>query len=217
MSGNLREQLTHYCGKAIDICAHVYKEFFSNVADEDASVLLLKELCEQWGFVSSDQSVIIEEIYSQEEYNKAIEKVKPTVDMILENLAMKELSEETFYTILLKNLQNDTLFAQPVDKDCALYTVINSTKVPYYELPIVSKMSDDDFVQYRELVSPLFRKAYFIINRGYTQFTQVSAQLLEVLDEVKDEEQRTVLLSMILATFLQPERKEEREESSEEE
>lgn len=216
MRDNLKEQLTHYGGNAIDICARIYNESFVNNPNKDNVVLLLKELCEQWGFVNSDQSIIVEESYSQEEYNDAIKKVKPTVDIILDNLAMKVLSEEAFYTEILQNLNNDTLFAQPVDKICALYIVLNSTKVPYYALPLIPKMSDEDFTRYRDTVSQLFRKAYFIINRGYTQFTQVSEQLLEVLDEVKVKEQRTVLMSMILATFLSPREKEESEESSEE-
>lgn len=207
MHNKLKEQLKQFNGKAIDICAQIYKEFFLDAKCGDEAATLLQVLCESWGTNESDNSLTVQEQFSEEEYDSSLKKAKPLVDTMLDNLVMEVLPEEEFYEKLWHNMNNDILFSQPIDKICALYTVLHSVKVPYYSLPFVKEMSDADFAKYCKEVYPIFRKAYFIINRGYTQFTQIATQILEVLDEIEDQEQKAVLLSMILATFLRQSKK----------
>lgn len=194
-----------YLGKANyknslwDFCGNFYRLFLSNNIAEDSRlenfILLL-----QWSG-KSDESLAIDSLFQKNAYQKATDDIRAVVKKIVDNLVSENLDEEKFYEKLFIKICDDILFAEEIEIISAITLLILNPKIPYFKLGNAVKMDND---KYQEMSSNLHReisKAYFALQYGYAQKTELASQLYNIVKAQKKDEERIVLIANILGYY----------------
>ncbi len=182
-----------------DFCGNFYRSFLSNNITKDIKlqnfVLLL-----QWSG-KSDESLAIDNIFPKDAYQKATTDVLPVVKKIVDNLVSENLDEDKFYKELFTKICDDILFTEEIEIICAITALILNPKIPYFKLGKAVTMDNDE---YQEISLNLHReisKAYFVLQYGYAQKTELASQLYDIVKAQKQDEERIVLIANILGFY----------------
>lgn len=194
-----KEFLHKVSGDFYSVIEKYYIDFLNNTIEEEKAVENLIELI-QCDF-ETDESIQIESIREENEYETVLSEIGGTVYTLIENLIKQDLSEEIFYKKLLKTIKDDTFFVSDLSKVCALIQLIKSPKMPYYYLSDGVKMENDEFIEITKLLITKLRKVRFVLNAGLSQKTEVSSKILQILEETTNSKEKIVLLANIIGMF----------------
>lgn len=192
----LKELLEHAKGKKKDVAAKVYEI----ILESDDQVELFEWFLKNVGDINSTQECEIEPQISEEDFKKLSQSCNTMVAGLLENLLSENLPEEEFYKSLWERVfQSDTILQKKEQKIYALFRIWNDPRIPYFEMESGLKMDNDIFKHIVESKKQEIKKARFILNSVFEQRTEYSSLLLKLLDEECQNEERAVVLAIILA------------------
>lgn len=195
----LRQYLEHITGSLPDICAEVFyrflKENSSNAAQD------LQRFLELWPDVDTDQTVEAGKYFSEEEYENAFKFIQPVISKLVNNLVEENVPVDQFYARMWDSISNKDFFPSDVECICAILYVLASPLTPYYQMKDPVQMDNEKFNAIGEIIQPQVRKALFALNRKYRQRTEVSSQLIYILDEINDVEQRIVFMAKLIGHY----------------
>lgn len=196
---NLRQYLEHISGSLPDVCAEIFylflKEDSSNAARNFQSFL------ELWPDVDTDQTVEAKKYFSEEEYEQAYDSIRPIISTLLNNLVEENVPAEQFYTRMWGSISNKDFFPSEVECICAILYVLASPLIPYYQMKAPVQMDNEKFHEIGKIIRPQVKKALFALNRKYRQRTEMSSQLIFILDEIDDVEQRIVFMAKLIGHY----------------
>lgn len=176
-----------------------YINFLKSVDKEETAVENLIELF-QCDF-ETDDSYQIESVREENEYESVLNETSDIIHTLEDNLIKQNLSEEIFYKKLLKTIKDDTFFTYDLERVCALIHLLKSPKMPYYYLSDGIKMENDEFVAISKSLITELKKVRFVLNAGFSQKTEMSSKLLQILEQTSDEKKKAVLLANIIGVF----------------
>ena len=183
-----------------DFCGNFYRSFLSNNNVDSGSKLQNFKLLLHWSG-ESDESLVIDSLFPKDVYQKTTSEILSVVKKIVDNLISENLDEDIFYNELFTKICDDILFAEEIEKICAITVLVLNPKIPYFKLGKAMKMDND---KYQEISSSLrgeIQKAYFALQYGYTQKTELSSQLYSIVKTQKKDEDRIVLIANILGFY----------------
>lgn len=182
-----------------DFCGNFYKLFLSgNIAENSKLqnfILLL-----QWSG-KSDESLIVDNLFQRDVYQKTTTDILPVVKKIVDNLVSENLDEDQFYEELFTKICDDILFAEEVEIICAITAVILNPKIPYFKLGKAVQMDNDKYQEISLNLHAEISKAYFVLQYGYAQKTELASQLYNIVKAQKKDEERIVLIANILGFY----------------
>lgn len=180
-----------------DFCANYYKLYIQNCSESSfENFMFLVE----WNH-NSDETIEIDPCFSDDEYQNTSKALFPIVKKIIENLIIENLDEHSFYSKLYQKILDDVLFATELERICALVILVLEPKLPYFKLNAALSMNDDKFQQISASIQKDISKAYFVLQYGYSQKTELASQLYSIMKVQKTEEEKIVLLSNILGYY----------------
>lgn len=206
-------------GRAFEVAAYFYLNYLKTEEDEDLACDLFRHLISL--DVVSDGTQPVKEDIDDEEYTRLVNNYSGTIERIVDNMIEEKLPEKEFYKKLWMLISEDTVFAQDIDKICAIICLISNEKIPYYKLDDVQKIDEAefDFLVYNYIESIL--KIQFIVKTNREHLPDLSYRIIKLLDGIEDEKAKTVVLSQAFGEYLQKikaliERIEELEKSTDE-
>lgn len=149
----------------------------------------------------SDETVEIDELFNKEDCQNTANSILEVVNKIIDNLVTENLEEEDFYKKLLEKILDDVLFPAQLEKVCGIGIMILNPKIPYFKLGQATKMENDKYKEISDLIANEIAKAYFALQYGYTQKTELASQLYNIVKEQKSDEERIVLIANILGYY----------------
>lgn len=184
-------------GELQDISYAVYNIIKKSDVKNQAS--LLQFFIERSEDIESNEEMHIEKIYSEEEkYQYRIEYGK-MIDGTLESLIQKGYSCEKFYSDLWKFIENSPVLSDDKARAFAVYYIWIDVRVPYFELDDGIKMSNEDYSTISDKLSNKIKKARFILTAPANQRTERASRLLDILEGLNDNKEKTVFLSQIIS------------------
>ena len=204
---NMKEILkpSDYLQKAIyknniwDFCGNYYRLYLSGDINYESKSHNFVSLLKWDG--KTNESVAVDNLFERENYQATTTDILPVVKKIVDNLASENLNEDKFYKELFKKVCDEILFAKEIEKVCAIALLILNPKIPYFKL---GKALTMDNAKYQEISSSLhdeISKAYFALQFGYTQKTELASQLYNIVKAQKNDEERIVLIANILGFY----------------
>lgn len=149
----------------------------------------------------SDESLEITEKLSEEIYQEMVSNLYPIVQKIVDNLIKENLKETEFYTALYKKITDDILFSKREETISAIIILMLERRIPYFYLDEATRMEDEVYKAISDSIYKQIYKAYFILEYGYEQRTEVASQLYRLVKEQETDEDRLVLISSVLGYF----------------
>ena len=198
LKDSARDFLSHIDGDYRDICTKYYFEFLKKTLTEDGGKLL--EVLFTWDLISNKKNRLDKQ-FSDEEYEAFADEAKSILTTVIENLINDNLPEEQFYSQLWSIISNSIMFKDDNQRIGALIFLIRNPRIPYFKLTEGITMSDDEYNSIVASVKKCAKKAFFAINRGYKQKTQVASNILLLLDEIEGENEKAVFLSLVLSYY----------------
>lgn len=182
-----------------DFCGNFYRLFLSNNITKDSKlqnfILLL-----QWSG-KSDESLTIDSLFQKDVYQKTTTDILPVVKKIVDNLVSENLDEDKFYEELFTKICDDILFTEEIEIICAITVLILNPKIPYFKLGKAVKMDNDKYQEMSSNLHSEISKAYFALQYGYSQKTELASQLYNIVKAQKKDEERIVLIANILGFY----------------
>lgn len=204
LDNQLKEQLIVYLTKAsrktkedrLNICAWVYNLATNNTKHTSD---IVRFLLEQSDYINSDNSLDPELLFSSNDLTRLKKMYGKLVDSILETMLIKNPTEDAFYN----NLWNCIIQTPALDSTeshiFALFYIWIDARIPYYHLPDGLFMSDQRFKELSKLQEHNISKARFIIHTNkFVSRTERAKVLLDLLDEIHKDEEKTVLMAHIM-------------------
>ena len=196
---NLRQYLEHITGSPPDICAEIFYRFLKENSAKAAQTF--QSLLELWPDVDTDQTVEAEKYFSEEEYERAFTSIQPIISTLVNNLVEENIPADQFYARMWDSISNKDFFPSEVECICAILYVLDSPLTPYYQMKDPIQMDNEKFNAIGEIIKPQVKKALFALNRKYRQRTEVSSQLIYILEEIDDVEQRIVFMAKLIGHY----------------
>lgn len=196
---SLHQYLEHITGSLADICAEIFYRFLKENSSDAAQNF--QNFLELWFEVDTDQSIEVEKYFSEEEYKKAFKSIQPIISTLLNNLVEENVPADQFYVRMWGNISNKDFFPSEVECICAILYLLSSPLIPYYQMKEPVQMDNEKFKEIGKIIKPQVRKALFALNRKYRQRTEMSSQLIFILDEIDDVEQRIVFMAQLIGHY----------------
>lgn len=178
-----------------NFCFNYYELFIEDKSEELAIENFVKLL--EWKR-DSDESLEISEKLSEEVYQEKVSNLYPIVQKIVDNLIKENFEENEFYATLYKKITDDILFPAKEEKISAIIILMLERRIPYFHLDEATRMDNDVYKAISDSIYKQICKAYFILEYGYEQRTEVASQLYRLVTEQETYEDRLVLISNIL-------------------
>ena len=140
---SIKDFLSNIDGDYRDICSQYYLTFLKDeknneFASEKLSLLL------NWDYDSTKEN-IQEALYTQEEYEAAINKSSLIIEKIVENMINNEVNEVEFYQAIWKAISEEVFFPLDIDRIGAIIALFFSPKIPYFKLEKGLQMEEEMF------------------------------------------------------------------------
>ena len=182
-----------------DFCGNYFNLYLKDTSNTDEQLKNFTLLLE-W-HVRSDETFEVGELFKKEDCQSTTENISKVVNKIIDNLITENLEKEDFYKKLLEQVFDDVLFPTQLEKVCSIVIMIYSPKIPYFKLGQATKMENDKYKEISDSISNEIAKAYFALQYGYTQRTELASQLYNIVKEQKSDEERIVLIANILGYY----------------
>lgn len=123
------------------------------------------------------------------------------MQVLVDNLIKQNVGEDEFYNLLWEQMQNEVLFPSEDSIVAFMIQLLFDPQLPYYHLPPVEMMDDDDYMESIQRIKVDYQKALFAINYGYAQKTQMAEQILNIATEIESSQDRIVFVANILGYY----------------
>lgn len=177
------------------------------VLDQDNEIQskLIQYVCELWSTVKSSEEIDVPEKISKVKYERMKSLYGEAVDATLLAYTRKGLLEdwdrEQFYKHLWEFISTNIMWSSMEEKAFALYYIAIDPRTPYYNVGTGLKMSGDDYSKIQDEIFEAIREFRYIIALELPQRTEEASLILNLINRMKTEEQKTVLLSRIIAYY----------------
>lgn len=195
------EFFEHADGKIYDVCQAYYLHYLKPSTTSEEAAKKLREFYEACGFIQSDQTLKIETITSPNVFQELMDTNRVIIEKIVDNLIKQNVGEDEFYNLLWEQMQNEVLFPSEDSIVAFMIQLLFDPQLPYYHLPPVEMMDDDDYMESIQRIKVDYQKALFAINYGYAQKTQMAEQILNIATEIESSQERIVLVSNIFGYY----------------
>lgn len=182
-------------GELLDIAYYIY-ELIASVPGKEPQ--LLRFVFEESEQIESSEEQHLQKVFTEEEKYSYKNTYGKIVDGTLEVLLKKGLSKEQFYEELWKGIDANPLLENTKEKAFVFFYIWIDDKVPYFELEPGMRMSNDDYAKITEDIFEKIIKARFILSVPTEQKTECASRLVQMLGELKNEREKTVLMAQIL-------------------
>lgn len=189
------EKLKILDGEQINVCYQIYKTIIS-VQGREAE--LLRFLYENSEMIEATDNVSVEKIFSEDEERKLALHYEKLVKGILETMLQKKYAVDEFYQSLWNAIAENPMIEDEKAKVYAVYNIWTDPRIPYFELEQGIQMENEEFAEiiYERLED--IKKIRFIMTTPLEQRTERASLLLKVLDDIKDERERAVLMVQLM-------------------
>lgn len=179
----------------------VYRELLSS--DKQNNYLLLKDIIEISAKIDFPKNINVnispDVLAISKQYSKFIK------EMVI-SLSRQNLIPEEFYEKLYENVFESSIFPEKdFDRGIILYILADKTwGLPYYQAKDVAKIEQDEFsaIANGEIKDEI-TKALFMTKYRFDTWPEVTAQLCDIADTLKDEKQKAVFWACILQNYRQ--------------
>lgn len=144
------------------------------------------------------------EIKDYKEYlDGALSNITPDIDRlekrIVSNMVQQNIPEDRFYQNLWYKICDTTLLLEQSAQIAFLARLWLDLRVPYYQIDEGCTMENEEFSSIRKKISPLLKKAYFILAIPFRQRTQRASLLISLADEIENEREKVVFWANVIA------------------
>lgn len=186
----------------LNICADIYQSLikFPTVATEAL----------QWFFENSEEiessnSKAANSYISETTAKKLHKQYAELVDALFEQILSKNLPVELFYQKIWEIIATSPCFDDDDARAFALYYIWIDARIPYFQLEDGLLMSNKEFQECSELLHTTIQKARFILRTNFfEQRTSRASVLLSLIEELKTEQEKAVLMAHILSISSPP-------------
>lgn len=182
-------------GDKIDIAALIFDEIEKSYGFEGEILKYFFEISEE---IESSKEQRAEIIFSEEDKYRYREEYGKMIDGYLTALIHKNLPEIQFYENLWEVVNNDMILSEKKQKIFALYYIWIDARIPYFQLEAGFKMSNEEYKRCSENMLPLILKTRFALVAPTEQKTERASRILGMLNELKTEKEKIVLMSHII-------------------
>lgn len=191
----LRDVLSRIKGEKIDIAALVYNRL-QREEDPQAAFRYFLDNADE---IDSTKEEDAEQIFTATEIQQLRKKCDSLIEGILNRFLSENDSEGEFYNRLwTEGVCGNTLLQSDKERIYALYKIWQDGRIPYFQLDEGLAMTNEQFGDCCNKNRQLIKKAFFIINSAFSQRSQQSDLLLEVLKECETDEDKAVVMAQIL-------------------
>lgn len=200
---DVKKLLCSYRGELIDCCLY----FYNSVKEEsyEQQVECFQVLCEEYGSVKSNETVILESAISKNELDILTDQYGEYVDQVLNSLLKKSYSERyssrQFYHNLWAAFINGGIITLEKEYAFAIYYVIIDRKIPYFVLEQGLQMDNQMFENYMIENRDVIAKLRFILNHSFTQKTEEASLIVRELTKLETFEEQVIAMVAILSTL----------------
>ena len=200
---DVKNLLCTYSGELIDCCLY----FYNNIKKEeyDRQIECFQILCEEFGSVKSNETVILKNVISKTELDILTDQYGEYINEILNSLLKKAYNEEyssrQFYHNLWAAFINGGIITSEKEFAFAIYYIIIDRKIPYFVLEQGLHMSNQVFENYMLENRDIIAKIRFILNHSFTQKTEEASLLVKELTKLETFEDQVIAMVAILSTL----------------
>lgn len=199
----VKELLGSFQGELIDCCLYIY----NNIKDDtpEQQVECFQALCEQYGSVKSNETVIIEKTISETELDILTDQYGDYVNAVLNSLLKKsyieQYSSREFYHNLWAALLNGGIITSEKEFAFAIYYIIIDRKIPYFVLEHGLQMDEQRFENYMIEEKNTIAKIRFILNHKFSQKTEEASLIVRELIKLDSFEEQVIAMVAVLSTL----------------
>ena len=187
--------LSHVKGEKIDITAQVYKM----LVKEEKAGEKLRYFLETADDIESSEEQETEVCFKPKQLGELRIRLRGLVREIVNSLIQRNPTEQEFYDeIWQEGIQENSLLKTEEEKIYALYCIWMDSRIPYFHLDAGIKMNNEEFKKICLENEKKIRKAFFIVNNQFSQKTERSSLLNELLENATSKEEKAVLMAQIL-------------------
>ncbi len=191
----LRDVLGKIRGEKIDVATLVYER----IQKEDNQQAAFQYFLENADEIVSTEEEEIEEVFDESDVQRLQKKCGSLIEGVLENLLSENAPEQEFYNRLWwDGICKNALLQDKKEKIYALYRIWQDSRIPYFQLNEGMTMSNEAFMDYCNKNKHLIKKAFFIINSSFSQYSEQSDLLLRVMSECETDKDKVVVMAQIL-------------------
>ena len=193
---SISEFLSHTSGTDVNKSYELLKMIRNSSTRGEDALKMIFELSE---VIDSDNSSQVKDYIDKESAERLFSKYNHYVNSYLRLLVDSGISENEFYKRLWTFINEDSLLNTDEAKAIAISIVWGDYCIPYYEFDCSGKMEMDEFNAICKSIALELSKVRLVVFKNYDLRTEKAAALLSVLDELKDEKKKQVMLAVILS------------------
>lgn len=184
----------------IDLCYYIFDSL--KMLDVQEAAIGLRVFCENISYGKSNKTLKLEKHVSKEETEQCYDTYEEYIDGMLK-IFVKEshIRGETvsvFYEKLWDMMINNFAFDGDKVYSFVLFKFIENPLLPYFNLSNPMQMDNDRFSAIIQNQKMSILKIKHILEINFSQKTEYSSLILEELLKIKNFEQQTVFLAVIL-------------------
>lgn len=203
--------LSTFKGEFIDCCYTVCKWCEENEYNLEEQSYCVELVCDNYGIIRSSEENILKCYISKEEKEELIREYGKFVDEIL-NVTLHKAYHNgylngEFYQTLWIGLCNCGIISSLKERVFALYYVAIDRKVPYFYLKKGVLMNNEEYQKCLLENNASMRKIQFILSSNFSQKTEEASLIIDELINAKSYEDQIILMTCILNTMRNDEKK----------
>lgn len=140
-----------------------------------------------------------QESYFSEDALDHMKDIDDVANRIFEGLFREQVSKESFYEMLWKELCDSLIFHDRLEQAAFLEWLWVNPCIPYYYLGEGCKMSDEAFCETIKKILPEINQARFLLSAPLAQKTQRASLLIKLADGLCDESEKIVFWACVVS------------------
>jgi len=174
-------------------------------APSDAQAGMLEEFFIGYKSMPTTGDLKLPMTISNEEERKYMLRYGKLVDTHMEELQKQNLPEKEFYSQLWKFICESPVLPNEKARIIALFDCAIDKRLPYFMLDRENALSMEN-EEYQEICKQLgetvFSKLEYVLNADFDQKTEQASLVVQMLDNIKDYNQRCVFVSRIISHYM---------------
>lgn len=130
-------------------------------------------------------------------------KVNKLVESLIDTIVSDKPDVKAFYRQVWENVTNDALFKDEDRKICAFLCIWMNIKIPYFKLDSGITMAEEEFLDIVQCRKKDIQKIIYIINSEFSQKTERSSLIIDILSNCDTDKEKAVVLSQAFSALEQ--------------
>jgi hypothetical protein len=172
-----------------------------NPEQEAPDVTGLLSLMENTNDSKKESNKSRRELLTTDDINHHLSKWKGLISGIIDFLSNCGYKKEEYYNKLWEALTYYLNDKSDIEKGISLFAVLLDKRTPYYAVRPGMRMSNDQYKVLTERIMPQLDKTIFVLNLSNSQKTETASQILDIIEEIKDREEKAVYISKLLSIY----------------